>query len=196
MALQEYYNTGADDIVYLYETLQEAQSFTPSVSFTIYYIKFLMYRTGSPGTITVELKVTDGDGKPTGSILASGTTNGNTLTTDSGGEWREITFSVPYTLSFGIKYIIIAHARDGVYANRAHILVDASSPTYSGGNRVYFVSGPAWYVDVNKDLMFETYDGFNPPSWNNAGVGIGDNNMVTFKRLVAAANSKIWYEDI
>lgn len=60
-----------------------------------------------------------------------------------------------------------------------------------------------WRVDATNEYGTTTGDTWNfgtivldPPSWNNAGAGIGDNNMVTLRRLVAAANSKIWYEDI
>ena len=36
---------------------------------------------------------TDVDGKPTGVDLSNGTTNGNTLTTNENGEWREVSLS-------------------------------------------------------------------------------------------------------
>ena len=71
-------------------------------------ISLVLYRQGSPGTLTVRLYATS-SGVPTGSALSSGTTNANTLTTDYNGEWRTITMS-DYTLVKGTLYAITLQA--------------------------------------------------------------------------------------
>ena len=90
--LYENYNTGDDAALGIYGAIWAAQTFTVGAAgHTITSVKLLLYRYGSPGTVTVSIRATDGNGHPTGSDLTSGTTDGNTLPTGSPSELREIT---------------------------------------------------------------------------------------------------------
>ena len=98
--LKDYYNTGDDGTPTLIGGVYwESQTFTASSTYDIGSVKLKLYRIGTPGTLTVSIRATDGNGQPTGADLASGTTDGNTLTTNTSGEWREITFSSSYALT-------------------------------------------------------------------------------------------------
>lgn len=96
-----------------------AMTFTPSITHTIYSVKLKLWRSGSPGTITISIRETAG-GLPTGSDKATGTIDGDTLDT-SPGSWKEITLT-PYLLVAGTKYAIVMHTT-------------STEPTYYAGAR-------------------------------------------------------------
>jgi len=179
--LQDYYNTGDS-----YNTAPHgantwyAQTFTANKDYTILSVKLLLYRVNEPGTLTVAITATDGSGHPTGADLCSGTTDADTLTTNSAGEWREITFGAPYSLSSSVKYAIILKAPG---ANGSFILVlwrvDSASPTYSGGIvELTSDGGSSWIDKSNYDAMFETYSS-SWPSGTIAGAS-GQSGALTF----------------
>ena len=153
--LYEYYNTGNDALAVLTTTYWKAQSFTPAISHKITSVKLYLAKTANPaGIITVSIRATDGSGLPTGSDLASGTTDGDTLATPN--EWREITFSTGYNLVAGTKYAIVVRG-DGT-TNEFRWLVDISSPTYANGSFVASTnSGTTWANETDKDMMFEDW---------------------------------------
>ncbi len=85
----EHYITG-DDGAWEFGIINwMAQTFTPSTAHKITSVKLPLYRWGSPGTITVSIKATDGNGHPTGDDLCLGTTDGNALewSNNSGSSW-------------------------------------------------------------------------------------------------------------
>ena len=158
MALYEYYNTGDSGAVGGYLNHWRAQTFTPQTAHKISSVKLLLYRVGSPGTITVGIRATDGSGHPTGADLCSGTTDGDTLPTDSPYEWREITLGDGYSLSASTKYAIVVKALSGDIDNRFYWRVDNSSPSYLGGNYEYSsTSGSSWNTVTTVDCMFEDW---------------------------------------
>ena len=115
-AIREFYNTGDDNYWDIFSSHWEAQTFTVgAAAHTITSVKLKLYRVGSPGTIIVSIKDTNGQGHPTGADLTSGTTNGNTLPTGSPYEWREITFTTEYVPSWNTKYAIVV--RGGTPSN-------------------------------------------------------------------------------
>lgn len=178
--LKDYYNTDDNGEQIMYGVLWEAQTFTASANYNIGSVKLKLWRFTTPGTITISIRATDGSGQPTGTDLVSGTTNGNTLTSSSPGEWREITFSVPYSLTSGDKYAIVVRATSSAIYWRNSMVAG-----YANGNREESGdSGLSWTARTIQDFMFETY----------AAVLISP--VITYKRLVVAGNNEIWYEDI
>lgn len=156
----ENYITGGDTPSLIYGSTWQAQSFTPSISHTITSVKLLLYKAGTIGTLTVGIRATDGDGKPTGADLASGTSDGSTLTTDTAGEWREITLTVPYALTAGIKYAIVIRLSGGNESNRAHWIRDDTAATYAGGEHLASTdTGVTWSISGSgvADKMFEEW---------------------------------------
>lgn len=155
----EYYDTEGDFTAHIYGNSQRAQTFTPSTAHKITSVKLLLYRYGSPGTITVSIKAIDGSGHPTGDDLCSGTTDGNTLTTSSPGEWRKITLGAGADLSADTTYAIVVKALDGNGSNWLSWRYDFAG-TYAGGN--YEVSsdgGSNWTSYANYDFPFEEWGG-------------------------------------
>ncbi len=142
------------------------QTFTPSTSHTIDRVRLKLYRVGSPGTLSVKIYATTA-GLPTGVALVSGTTNGNTLTTNTNGAVRDIYLGAGTALSSGTQYVIVAEAADGTPStHEVRWRVDGSSPTYSGGTGVRYPTFPAedpeWEIIDNDpggvvDFIFVDY---------------------------------------
>lgn len=160
--LYEYYNTGQNADLGAYGNDWKAQTFTPSEAHKIISVKLQLHRLGSPGTVTVSIRATSA-GKPTGGDLCVGTTNGNTLPTNSPYEWREITLGAGYDLEADTKYAIVIRAPSGNNDNRARWRIDVSGE-YAGGNAEDSTnSGSSWlttYPDM--DFMFEEWGGLPP----------------------------------
>jgi hypothetical protein len=161
----EVYNTNDDWRWVLYGSAWKAQTFTVGASgHTVTSVKLKFWRIGNPGTVTVSIRATDVDGHPTGSDLTSGTIDGNTFTTDSNGAFYEISLA-EYTLTAGTKYAIVVRATGGGISDQVWWRLDASSPTYTGGNSEYSAdSGGSWTSILTWDCMFEVWG--NPPSIN------------------------------
>ena len=80
-----------------------AQTWTAATSYSCVSVQLYLRRYGTPGTINVSIKAVDGDNKPTGIALATGSTNGNTLVEDPNYEWREVTISPAVYMVAGNK---------------------------------------------------------------------------------------------
>jgi hypothetical protein len=161
--LYERYNTGDDGGWGGGGTLWKCQTFTVgntgnNMTHFIASVKLKLFRTGSPGTMTVGIRATNATGYPTGSDLTNGTIDGNTLTTDSQGLWYQINFTTPYALSQGTKYAIVVRAPNALVNNQFTWRFDSTSPTYSGGSYINGQnSGTIWGINLGLDLMFEEY---------------------------------------
>ena len=180
MPLKDYYITGNDSSIALHGTAWYGQSFTAGSSYTVARVAFLMYRSGTPGNVPVNLYATDGASKPTGAALATVTFDADTLTTNSDGEWKELTFDAPYSVVSGTKYAIIPEPTAGnLYLHR-----DVTSPTYTGGNVLYTGDGgSSWTLLTTQDMMFKTY---------TAGTGA---NAEGTKTVTAAATVELASEN-
>ncbi len=153
MALQDYYNTGDNDFRQFFGAIWNGQTFTASSNYSLNAIKILVYRVFTPDTITVSIRATSGN-LPTGSDLATETFDGDGLTSDSAGEWKEVVFEPELELTSGVKYALIVRAVDASFRWR----VDDSAPTYTGGTRVSSLdSGSSWDTTFADDFMFEIY---------------------------------------
>jgi hypothetical protein len=157
----EYYDTGDDDANSAYQQYKLCQTFSRSTGFTISKVTLLLYRLGSPGTVTASIYATTGSpAYPTGSALISGTTNGNTLPTGSPYEWREIVLVSSYALSANTTYAIVVTSAGGNGSNAVCWRYDGSSPTYNNGMYGRSTSAGVWStgsMDNTKDDMFREY---------------------------------------
>ena len=159
--LFEYYNTGDDGNRGFYQTLQRmAQTFTPSVAHNISSVKVKLLRgtaDAAPGTVTISIRATDGDGKPTGPDLCSGTTDGDTVTSTSPGEWREVTLGAGTSLLANTKYAIIAKCQTDDPTKPIFWRRDASAPSYTGGSSFYTADQGVTWTALAEDSMFEDW---------------------------------------
>lgn len=186
--LRESYSSGDDNSAGAYDSTKwKAQTFTTAIAYRVESVILKLFRVSTPGTITVSIKETDDDGKPTGSDLATVNVDGDTFTADTDGDWVTCTFTVPYLLSADTVYAIVVRKTTTTSGKWFYWRYDGSDSTYSDGAFTYSNnSGSTWntlsYAD---DYMFKNYDSLIPPV-----------DVVTIKRLVAVANNEFWYEDI
>ena len=133
------------------------QTFRPKVGHKLYSVKLKLYREGSPGTVTVAIyPVTEY--KPAGSALVTGTTNGDTLTDISPGEWREITFPSQIDLVPGMDYAIVVHITGGSTTQNIHWRYGSADSEYPRGQRGYSANGgSSWTTSPGQAHMFEEF---------------------------------------
>jgi len=131
--LYEYYITGDNDgwVVPVYDIGDAlAQTFTPSISHTVTQVRLKLYRISTPGTLNINIYSVDGSHFPTGGSLASGTINGDIITTNIDGEYRNVTLGTTVLLTAGTEYALVLTAPNGTPWNVEIVwkmdLVDAS----------------------------------------------------------------------
>jgi len=160
--LYERYNTGDNGGATFYGSAWKGQTFTigntgTNENHNITSVKLKVYKAGSPGTITVSIRAVDGSGNPTGNDLTSGTTDGDTLTTNTAGEWREISLT-SYGLSASTTYAIVVRAPNGDSSNYAGWRTVSPGASYEGGFYAWSSnSGSSWLHSTAVDFMFEEY---------------------------------------
>lgn len=189
MVLKDYYNTGDDSTAGFYGVTWEAMTFTPSTTYTITSIKVLIYRTGSPGTLTARIRATSSD-KPTGADLCSGTIDGDSITTSTAGDWYEITLGAGTSLTSATKYSIILDCSSGDSSNKITWRVDASSPTYTGGNLCESGNSGSTWASGTQDCMFETYDS-TTTNYSKKVMGITSSATTKFLGVTLTSTSKV-----
>lgn len=175
--LIDYYNTN-DDNANNYgnggANIWEGQTFTASNTYTITSVKLKQYKAGNGGgTFTASIRATSA-GLPTGADLCSGTLSAATWTSTTGGDWQEITLGAGALITSGVQYAICVRmsAPDGT--NYMNWRLDGSSPTYSGGQRVYSSnSGSTWGSTSTQDCMFENWGNLAPSSSGGLFFGMG-----------------------
>lgn len=153
----EYYSEAHASAAGIYDSIYYAQTFTPSISHVSTKVKLLLHRIGSPGTVIVSIQGVDVSDHPDNNDLCSGTTDGDTLTDDSEGEWREIVLG-DAGLFEGTKYAIVVKALGGDSSNRLNWKRDAFEPTYEGGCQESTGShGGTWNSFFGYDFIFEEW---------------------------------------
>ena len=156
MGLVDFFNTGDDSQGDFQSSEWMAQTFQASENYDIASVKLQFFRTGSPGTLTVSIRATSG-GLPTGSDLASGTFDTSSITTSSPGDWYEISFGTPYSLSSGTTYAIVCRVPSGNGSNYLLWRTDTAAGYANGQRCGSSDSGANWSAVSTQDLMFETY---------------------------------------
>lgn len=145
-----------------------------NVDHTLSSIDIWAKRTGSPGTIDVELSAVDESGFPTGTALSTGSTNGNTITTSIGGEKVSIEMS-SYVLRQSTRYAIVIKVESGDIKNYIEIYGKEGGGAYPNDDSIWIDQDPPnnWYNDVSSDIYFaeigtqyyeETEEGETVPS--------------------------------
>lgn len=147
------YESGDDAQADVYGDNWEGQTFTPGANHTVNKVMLKCLRSGLPGTVTLEVYATDGSGLPTGAALTSGTFNGDSIS-DASAEEVFVTVT-DYALTASTKYALVAR-RGGDASNKLLWRRDESSPTYTGGARVFSANaGVSWSEDTTRDYIFK-----------------------------------------
>ena len=131
-----YVNDG--DFISIYgATHYSGQSWTASASYVLGEIK-VQCRKGSGnmavGIVYCKLYAEDGNDHPTGSVLASGSTNGNDITDTGGGELITFTMDSSYSIASATKYVFVITAPTATIVEEMYLQVDWSGNPYSGGH--------------------------------------------------------------
>jgi len=168
-----------------------AQTFTASSTYTATAVSVNCSVFSQPGTFTGGIYATDGGGKPTGVALATFSIVITAETTSP--TWSTIsTLSPSISLTSGVKYaLVIDGTADEIFY--WYTDDDSSVDRYAGGEPfVDLGAGAGWVARSSPnqtDHSFRVYSGaayvFTPPV-----------DIVTYRRLVGAAEDAIWYEDI
>jgi len=154
----EYYDTGDTSWTNFSAIERTAQSFTPLITHRITSIKAKLFRGGSPGTINVGIRNTAAFGNPTGSDLCSGTLDGNSLTTDEGGAWYEVTLGDGYILRAGTKYAMVLACLGGSPGNEPAWRWDYEGASgYTRGDGHWSSDGGETFYPAYHDYMFEEW---------------------------------------
>lgn len=114
--------TGSTSIRYIYGANWAMQTFHVPWPANAYAVRFYCYRAGdlSARTLTISIRKTDGAWNPIGADLAVGTATGVELqgiTTDTNGQWFEVTMASPYVLRPYTRYCIIVRLDGGDTGN-------------------------------------------------------------------------------
>jgi len=117
-------------------------------------VKLELYRDGSPGTLTISIKAVDESGKPTGGDLTSGSTDGDTLTEDTDGEWREVSLT-PYKLNASTQYALVLIASEGGMSDNVHWRRKTGGGYAGGALHYYNGMTQTWSDTSGHDCMFE-----------------------------------------
>jgi hypothetical protein len=122
-------------------------------------VELKLFRTGNPGQITVNILPTNGEGKPTGVPIVTSTCDGNSLVTDSKGDWKIIQMTQSPKLEAGKKYAIVVSAPSGVdKKNMVGWRVDTVNSGYSDGCEwISGDNGANWGLFDQRDLMFQEW---------------------------------------
>lgn len=153
--LRDYYNTGDDNSYIVGESVLCAQTFTPTKNYNITHIRMMLEPLYSPGTITVNIKEIDSEGRPTGDSLATGTIDVQYMASVN-KLWYTILMT-EYNLTAGTKYAIVLSADcAGVYIRSKSI------GEYDGGEFWISVDGGLSWNEYDFDMMFEVYGNLAP----------------------------------
>ncbi len=180
--MYENYNVNDDSSNNVYGVNWYAQTFTPSVAHTITSVKLKLYRVGTtPGNVTVSIRATSG-GHPILPDLCSGTINGNSLTTNTSGNWYEITFTSGYNLSASTMYAIVVRATGGTFSNYIGWR-RSTSAGYAGGCREDSGTSGAdgtWTSHTTRDMMFEEWGDRAPVLSAIGNKSVNESQLLTF----------------
>lgn len=166
--LYEYYTSGCENSVTIYGTYIVAQTFEAQSDHTIASVRLMLYRTGNPGNIEIEILPVGTDGHPITpeESWSTATINSSGITTSSTGEEVCIELDTELILLEDADYAISLRAENGDVSNNINWMYNTAG-SYSDGNYEYSEdSGETWDDVSARDLWFEVY-GF-------AGLGIGD----------------------
>lgn len=134
-----------------------AQSFKPATTTTLNRVSLYLKKVGVPSDITIKI-VTDNSGKPSKTVLATGSISASTIT--SAYSFADAALATPPNLTTGTTYWIIAIAT--VNASNYYTWGDDTADAYTNGTGKYSTnwnaSSPVW-TTIGADLDFQTYMG-------------------------------------
>jgi len=173
-----------------------AQTFTTPSAYSLTRVAIYISRTGSPGTITVEIYATSA-GEPTGAPLGSTTVNGDLIQTVD-NVWLVATFGTPVSLSNGVQYALVIRGAGFAGANYISWRKDTAGATFAGGNKLFSIDGGAtWASSAGTDYLFVLYTSEAQVNYQDISTseGYGDVPARMYIKLAQASatgTKKVW----
>ncbi len=138
--------------------------FVAARGFRLSSIRLKMYRTGNPGTLTVSIRglrpIGYADWTSEQNAIVSGTTDGNSLTNISPGEWREIVFPSSIDIYPGIPYCMDVRAPSGDASN---LVAVRGKNSVNHARYGYFLrNASSYYFNTSTVCLFEAKGSANP----------------------------------
>jgi len=165
------------------------QNFTPSSSYTLYSVKLPISKGNDLDNVLLNIFAVDVDGKPTGAAIAASSNNVDGIGTGLTVTWFEFVLASSINVVAGTEYAISLTSLQFGMNGHVNWWYTYEPGIPSGEGEIYRVaagsgvwSGP---LGIYYGLGYETYDSFSPPA-----------GRPTTKRLIAAAASALWYEDV
>ncbi|MHC4464521.1 MAG: hypothetical protein ACYS30_24290, partial [Planctomycetota bacterium] len=166
------------------------QTFIPSEDYTLYSLAIPLFRGAgdTPGAMTVDIYAVDGNNKPTGSALATGTILAATIdalpTSVASATWTEVSLTTPYDVTASTTYAIVAHCDDAGAGETAHWVSNTSARTDIYGS-YSSDTGSSWTIfATNGNMYYRCYGA-------NFQAPLSDQKVTT--RIVEAVGNEIWY---
>jgi len=147
----------------------QGQTFTPLENYTIGKVILFLWKSANPNLVTVSIRATDGEGKPTGVDLTSGTTDGNTLPLGDPWEWREIELT-PYALTQGVVYAICVRAPSATGDNRLRWWRRDDDLNYPRGRQHYSNNSGVTWSGYDADMNFEVWSAEQEGEYTKEGI--------------------------
>lgn len=181
------------DVIYKQETVASqqnvyeptnwrGQTFTVNQTTIITGMSFQGYKIGTPGIIAVALRSAAGNLPVSGSAanLTSGWTNGDNLTVNVAGEWREVTFEMPVvcTANGSQNYALVLRAMSGTGGADCLMWRHDNSNTYSGGQGAN-ANADVWAAQAALDYAFRIHGTVIEKSVTATGVTEGEHDIKT-----------------
>ncbi|MBA7699069.1 hypothetical protein ES703_107755 [subsurface metagenome] len=149
--------TGEDAI---YSDYWKGQVFIPYRGHKIDKVDLRLFKSGTPGTLTVEIRAVQYGGTPVGPVLASGTKDGTTIvgTSRVTAEWETITLDTPVWLYPGLKYAIVCHGTGTSTFDCIKWNLSDGNPYLKGGETESTDAGATWTTElIDEDFFFREY---------------------------------------
>lgn len=144
----------------IYGDYWKGQSFIPYRGHKIDKVDLRLWKEGTPGTLTVEIRATGLKGYPVGPVLASGTKDGTTIVGTSKGtaQWETITLDTPVWLYPGLMYAIVCHGTGTSTSNCIDWNFSNNEPYLKGGKVSSSDAGNTWSGGIGyNDYLFREY---------------------------------------
>lgn len=167
-SMEEHCNTGDDGNSAIYGDNWRAEVFTPQHSHKVAYVNLKFCISGSPGNITISIRATDENGKPTGSDLCSKIIDSSSFATSSPGNWETAIFELSPLLEKDIKYAVVVRGLDANISNFLIWRLQSSGTGYTRGQTAKSTNGGVSWSLISSDMMFE--------EWQNRISGITEIN--------------------
>jgi len=153
------------------DTKWYGMTFTPQASHVLTSVKLYWYRVGSPGTVYVSLRATDGT-YPITPDLDLTSMSSSLITTSSPGTWYEMAYTGGITLNQDTMYAFVMRC-SGNSSNFLQYRFQYVSGTYARGR-----------------LWYSPSSGVNG-SWTNEGGQNSDGNFMEYGDLPGLSTSEI-----